>query len=295
MEFLTYRHVVNLGDLISVLPGIKHLYEETGKKAIIYQQLNRPGEYYPGAYHPTQNNGQLVCFNQEMFDMMRPLLLTQEYIENFLVYNGETVDYDLDVVRLQMYCGAPNYPLHKWLWMVYPEMTCDLSERWIELPLIGLDLGALPISNWEDIKKIMDQTGVMFYRPKQKKILINFTERYRNYNINYFFLKEYEKQLQFIGTEKEYDIFKNQWRLNLDYLKVNNFTELVFHLQECDFFLGCQSFCWHLAEAMKIPRLLELSPYVQNCTSFGENGFEFYHQIPLEKLFKQLYNDGSSK
>lgn len=280
MEPLTYRHVVNLGDLISALPGIKRLYDLTGRKAIIYQQLNRPGQYYPGAEHPTKgDNGEMVCMNQPMFDMLKPLLLAQEYIEDFRVYQGEQVDYDLDVVRQQIYCGAPHFPLHKWTWMAYPEMACDLSEDWIVLPPFFSESDLLPVMSHEEIRK-MPQT-----------ILVNFTERYRNYNINYFFLKQHEASLKFIGTEKEHEIFCNQWGLTIEYVKVHDFLQLARLIRSCDFFMGNQSFAWHLAQAMHVRRILELYPFAQNCTNFGSGGFEFYHQPQLEYYVEKLFNE----
>lgn len=297
MEFLTYRHSVNMGDLISALAGIRHLWVTTGKRAIIYQQLNRPGEYYEGAQHPTKDNdGQQVCFNEQMFEMISPLLLTQDYIEDFRVWNGEKVDYDLDVVRLQVYCGAPNYALHKWTWMAYPEMTCDLSGPWIEIPFIHIDYsGVTKTTSWAELKRTMEQTGVLYYTPqREKQIIINFTERYRNHNVNYFFLREYQKHIIFVGTHKEHQVFSKKWGLDIKYWPVCNFFDLASLISQADFFLGNQSFCWHLAEAIKKPRILELDTVFQNCTSFGSDGYESYHQHGIEYYFNKLFNDGNN-
>ena len=289
MEFLNYRHVVNMGDLISALPGIRHLHRITGKKAIIYQQLNRPGEYYIGAEHPTKDgNGNMVCFNQLCFDQMRPLLLAQDYIEDFRVYNGEKVDYDLDVVRQQTYCGAPHFPLHKWTWMAYPEMACDLSEDWLEVSDSAtaavskkIEMGGMrPINEW-------DLTFSM-----EGKIILNFTDRYRNFNLNYFFLQKYESFLIFAGMPQERDKFCDQWGLkNVPHLQNKNILELAQAIKSCRFFLGNQSLCWHLAQAMHVPRILELYPFAQNCTNFGANGYEYYHQHQVEFFFEKLFNE----
>jgi len=284
MEYLSYRHVINLGDLISTLPGIKHLWKLTGKKAIVYQQLNRPGEYFEGAKHPTVNEkGEMVCFSQQTFDMMRPLLLEQEYIEDFRIYKGEAVDYDLDVVRLQTYCGAPNFPLHKWLWMAYPEMNCDLSESWISTN--SLSNCIFMNTKYKEARWWQAGKGEMHNR-----IIINFTDRYRNHNINYFLLKKYESDIVFAGTEAEYNSFCDNWGLNINRLIVTDFKELADAIKGCRFFLGNQSFCWHLAQAMHVPRILELYPYAQNCTNFGANGYEAYHQHGIEYFVNKLYN-----
>lgn len=285
MEFLTYRHVVNMGDLISSLAGIRHLWKTTGKKAIIYQQLNRPGEYYEGAIHPTKDgSNNPVCFNDDMFSMMRPLLLAQEYIEDFRIWAGEKVDYDLDVVRLQYFCGAPHYPLHKWTWMAYPELACSLSVDWIN-------------AHPADCIDLLTEKGERYWWQAakgegHKRIIINFTDRYRNYNINYFFLKNYSvDNIVFAGTESEYKKFCNQWGLNIKRLLVTDFEELASALKGSRFVLGNQSFVWHLAQAMYVPRVLELDPCFQNCTSFGTNGYEAYHQHAIEYYVNKLYNE----
>jgi hypothetical protein len=253
-----------MGDLISSLAGVRHLYKTTGKKAIVYQQLNRAGEYFLNATHPTKGpNGEMVCFNGEMYDMMLPLMLMQDYIQDFEVYEGEEVDYDLDVVRQQIFCGAPHYPLQKWTWQAYPEMECDLSESWIQ---------AETIDRFKDV------------------IVCNFTERYRNHNINYYFLNKYQTKLVFTGTEDEHRIFCDKWNLTIPLIRVKNFLELAEIIKSCKFFFGNQSFNWHLAQAMHVPRILELFPYAQNCTNFGANGYEFYNQNGLVYHFEKLFN-----
>jgi len=52
--------------------------------------------------------------------------------------------------------------------------------------------------------------------------------------------------------------------------------------------LGNQSFCYQLAESMKIPRLLELSPVLPNVIPNGKDGYDFYHQQALEYYLEKL-------
>jgi hypothetical protein len=70
--------------------------------------------------------------------------------------------------------------------------------------------------------------------------------------------------------------------------KFNNFKELAVYLKSCKFFLGNQSFCYQLAESMKIPRLLELSPVLPNVIPNGKDGYDFYHQQALEYYLEKL-------
>jgi hypothetical protein len=91
------------------------------------------------------------------------------------------------------------------------------------------------------------------------KVIINFTERYRNTMIDYNFLKHYAPDLIFAGTEREHWLFCNQWGLgSVPRLVVKDFLELAYAIKNCRFLLGNQSMNWNLAEAMKTPRLLEI-------------------------------------
>jgi len=87
MNFTPYLHNCNTGDLTGALAGIRQIYLNDGKKAVIYQQLDVPGEYYAGAIHSVKDEkGVQVTMNRKMFDMMRPLLLAQDYVEDFQIY-----------------------------------------------------------------------------------------------------------------------------------------------------------------------------------------------------------------
>jgi len=124
-----------------------------------------------------------------------------------------------------------------------------------------------------------------------KQIVLNFTERYRNHSINYFFLKKYQDNLIFAGTKKEHESFCINWELEMPRLEIKNFLDLAYVIRDCKFFLGCQSFCWNLAEAMKTPRILEICQYAPNCQPFiGEDSYGFLHQVGVEYYVEKLMN-----
>jgi hypothetical protein len=280
---IKFVHKVNSGDLISSLPGIKKVCDDRGEKAIIYQMLNRPGEYFIGAKHPVvDESGAMVCFNAEMHRMMKPLLEAQDYIESFEIYEGQQVDYDLDVIRQDVYCGAPHFPLQKWTWMAYPEMTCDLSKSWID------------VHSRDCIVSIRQNGQPSWYQgargSNHNAVILNFTERYRNYNVNYHFLRNHEKDLVFAGVKQEHELFCSQWKLDIPLLLVDDFEHLASAIKGARFFMGNQSMCWHIAQAMHVPRILELYPHVQNCTNFGVNGYEFYNTKAAQYHFEKLFN-----
>lgn len=263
-----YKTSSPAGDLISFLAGVKKIWEDSGKKGIIYQRIDMQGIGYDGSIHPFKNEeGEPVCMSEYMFDMISPLVKSQPYIEDFLPYAGEIVDVDFDLIRLERYTNQPKGSLNRWFNYVFPQMASDLSKAWVELP--------------ETIK---------FTQPSDK-IIINFTQRYRNYLINYYFLKDYQEHLVFAGLQKERDIFCKTWNLDIPLLEPDNFYQLAQNIKNCRFFMGNQSFCYQIAEAVKVPRILEIFTLMPNVIPVGDKAYDFYHQGSLDFYFKKLYDD----
>jgi len=71
--------------------------------------------------------------------------------------------------------GMPALSINRWYFYVFPDMACDLSEVWIDVPDSEIDLA-------------------------RGKILVTRSERYRNDRIDYSFLKPYEDEIMFCGT-----------------------------------------------------------------------------------------------
>jgi hypothetical protein len=278
---ITYLHSCNAGDLIGALAGVREIYRKFGKKAIIYQELDVPGHYMPGLVHSVKDDqGTQVTMNKKMFDMAKPLLLAQEYVEDFLVYNGEKIEVDLNVIRESIlsvegkpsyikapekFANIPNGALPGWPMLAFPPMACDISQPWIDTPGLTVNF--------------------------QSYILINRTERYLNKLMNYSFLKKYEKELLFTGTEREHFLFCKEFDLNFPRLGVDNFLELAEIMKMSLFFLGNQSFPWNLANAMGVPRIVEMFSQAPNCQPFvGKDNYGSYRPDHIEYYFDYLYN-----
>lgn len=256
-------HKVNARDLISAMAGMLGLYKKYGKKIDVYQQLNVKGDYYAGATHPIQDSdGNLVCMNEKIYGMMQPLLLTQNYINDVKIWEGEKVDVDLDVIRNGLFVNMPHGMIQSWIMLAFPDMAFDLSQQWI---FVDAD------------------------RTYKDYVILNFTERYRNNHIGYFFLNKYKDRLIFAGTQKEYLLFCNQWKLDIPKLEINDFYQYARYIKGCKFYMGNQSMGWNLANALMHPRLLEMCHYAPNCQPFvGEKNFGYYHQTAVEYYFKEL-------
>lgn len=278
-QTITYFHAVNSGDMIAAMAGIKSIYQKSGKKAIIYQRLGRPGEYYNGATHPVKEDELMVTMNENQFNMLKPLVCSQEYIEDFLIFKGEKAHVNLDKIRSECFVGLPFGHISSWLMFAFPDMCYDLSTSWLHI---------------NDVSEcfVKDKEGNISTESINDKVIINFTDRYRNHNMHYFCLKKYENNLIFAGTEDEWLRFSKQWDLNIPRLMVNDFLELAIAIKSCLFFLGNQSMCWNIANSMMHPRLLEVSLMAPNCPPFIGNWNKGYlFQDALEYYFQEMFEN----
>jgi hypothetical protein len=262
-EFVTYKTSSPAGDLISFLAGMQQIWMDLGKKAVIYQRLGMVGMGHAGSVHPFENEEkEPVCMNQYMFDMLRPLIISQPYVHSYEVFKGEDVQIDLDKIRMEQFTNQPLGSLNRWPAYAFPEMACDLSQKWVHIP-----------------ERLSTSPA---------KIIINFTQRYRNHFVHYFFLKQYQEDLVFAGLQKERDAFCKTWDLDIPLLQVDNFYELAREIKFCKFFAGNQSFCFQLAESLKVPRILETFQLMPNVIPIGERAYDFYHQQAAEYYFNKL-------
>lgn len=269
----TFKHMANLGDVYASLAAAKSFWEITGRRIIYYQMCDVQGAYYQGATHPTLDaQGNMVTMNDKMFEMIKPLVEAQPYIKSFERFNGQTITVDLDVIRGKTNVNMPHGMLAAWPFYAFPDLGRDLSKPWIELP------------NNKTPKHIKEQVD--------GKIIINFTDRYRNQLISYHFLQNYAPELIFAGTESEHWKFCQKFGLNIPLLKIDNFLELAYAAKACRFVMANQSQLWNLCEAMKTPRLLEACMYADNCHAWiGENSNGYFYQTGAEYYFRKMHRE----
>jgi hypothetical protein len=271
-KITTYFHAVNCGDLVAAMAGFKEVYKKTGNKAVVYQQLNRAGNYYPGAVHPVRDEaGEMVTMNELMFDMVRPLIMSQEYIEDFKVWTGEKTIVNLDRIHGEVFINMPHGSINRWLFYAFPDMAADLSKAWIEIA-----------------PTVCSPKAHMAQDEVRGKILINRTHRYHNAKITYHFLRPMEDKCVFAGTQGEYKDFCKEWKLEMPRLDIDNFLELTQAMSACKLFLGNQSMCWNIAEAIKIPRVLEICPFAENCIPTGPDGYDCYYNGAMEYYVEEI-------
>ena len=88
---LNLLHSGHAADVVNVLPVIKELSKN--HECNLYIQINKPLKYYHK--HPAGN----VFINTKIYNMLRPLLSSQKYINKVEKFNNQSIDIDFDIYR----------------------------------------------------------------------------------------------------------------------------------------------------------------------------------------------------
>ncbi len=259
-----FLHNGTIGDVIACVPGLNEVYRKNGKKVTLLLVNGQTPTYYPGAVHPTRDeNGNMVMLNREMINKLIPLLKYQKCFKDVREWQGEPIHIDLNKIR-ETNVGMPNFCLSRWYFYVWPAMACDLTKKWLQVPSTKKDLA-------------------------KGKIIISRTERYTNPNISYSFLKKYEHDLLFIGTELEHTIFTARFGLKFPRLVVSNFLELAQAIKQSRFHLSNQTMAFQISQGIKHPRIVELCVYAPNVLVIGADAYDFMAQASVEGYVDELY------
>jgi len=241
----------HIGDLIYSLSATKKASELHGEKIDFHIGFREPNGV-PG--HP----GGGYCMNLNSYEYIKPLIEFQPYIQSVQMNAHTDIVYDFDKFRrhgLNLSAGD----LRRNQFLVYPELMCDLHEPCIE--------ATEPIPYFAD------------------KILLNFSSRYRNYDINYFPLKEHK--CVFFGYESEYIEFTDRWQLDCELLKCQDALMLATIIGSSKAFIGNQSSTYAIAEQMKVKRLLEVCVQSPNVIPVN-NGFDYVTNQAFNHLLTTL-------
>jgi hypothetical protein len=256
---ITFKHSGNCGDIIYSLSSIKALCIDKATKAILYIHLDQPSTY-TSEQHPVGN----VMMNKYMYEMVKPLLEAQPYIERVVpMTDSDAFDYDLDLFRrdyLNLSCGN----IAQWIGNTYPELRPNLYER---------SLFVDPIPN--------------------DYIIVNRTHRYNNLYINYMSLSNYEN-VYFVGTETEYKSMHIH-NEGLKHLQCKDFLELARYIAGCRLFIGNQSMAFAIAEQLKSKRILEQHYHCPNVIPQGGEYWVFHTDEQFKKSLSHALNKNSNQ
>lgn len=250
---LTFKHSGNLGDVVYSLPTVRALlarHDLDGAGFYLNPGVPSP---YPCGPHPLGNVRLDAGYASDLF----PLLRAQPWITEAGLWDGSPVSYDLDRFR------ETGYPFSRG----------DIARYYCHAFPVSPNLS----DPWLDVDPAPDFAGA---------ILVNRTQRYRNPAINYRFLSN-RADVVFVGLPQEHAEFSREAK-HIRHEVAPDFLTLARWLKGCRLFVGNQSFAFALAEALKIPRILEIFPTAPNVIPHGPNGWDAYSQPLLEEIFALL-------
>ncbi len=248
-QSLNFIHSGHSGDVVYSLPVIKELSKNHECNLFIQVNKKMPLAYYK---HPAGK----VYINDKILSLLLPLLKSQKFLKKADKYNGEKIDINLDLFRelpVNMHYNIPRWFFH------IVGIQVDLANPYLD------------IGEHEKLKN---------------KIIIHRTFRYRNQFINYKFLKNYS-EIYFIGLDFEFDDLKKDIP-NLQMYECKDYLDMAKIIKSSKFFIGNQSIAYSIAEALKVPRILEGCPYFPVVQPIGKDSFDFYYQPHFEKWCKYL-------
>jgi hypothetical protein len=250
---LTFKHSGTAGDIIYSLPTIKALSH--GRPVKLFLNPYRPDSHI-------ENPLGKLGLNVGMARLLIPLLEHQPWLASVQIYNGEPVDYDLDLFRKIPSIRTGQGSIAHWYFWMLP-VSADLSKAWLEA-------GDPPLA-------------------PSRKIVVARSPRYRNLNLDYAFLSKFG-EIDFIGTPAEFEEMKLVLP-ELRHVECKDFLEVARVIQAAHCFIGNQSFPFALAEALKVPRILEVCPRMPDVIPTGGNFGVAYFQPNFERLAEFLWEN----
>lgn len=256
MKYIKISHSGNAGDLIYSLSSMHYLWTMHNQEIDLYLRVGVPSTF-TSANHPVGN----VMLNDTMFEMLKPLLLSQSYIHDVIRVEGKEeieVDFDFDKFRENpKNLSAGDIKL--WYSLVYPEL--------------------MPSTTY----KVLDATP----SEQGEYIVINRSTRYNNPLIDYTLLEQLNKPLYFVGVEDEFKIM-SAIIPNLIYKQVGDFLELADLICGAYLFVGNQSMPFAIAEQLKTPRILEQYFAAPNVIPQGGRWHTFQTNAQFKNIIENL-------
>ena len=135
---------------------------------------------------------------------------------------------------------------------------------------------------WIILPEKINQSGYDHFR---NKIVIFRSQRYNNNRMSYSYLKKFSEHLVFIGFENEYVQFRNRFDIHAEFVKQKHFIDVACILNNCRFCIGNQTFFFALADALKVPRMLEQYKNLPDVIPHGKLAMEYVDNDTFENLF----------
>ena len=173
--------------------------------------------------------------------LISPLLEAQDYIKAVLPWNGEEIDYDASMFR------DGGHP--------FGQTLAHLQAQWLGL---SPDLQ----TPWLDVSAAGNYRG---------KIIINRSPRYHNMLFPWGALVEsFGKHVLFVGHQHEHHMFCSDFGA-VEYLPTETLLQAARVIAASELFIGNQSSCYAIAEALKHNSIQETDLVTPDCIYPREN------------------------
>lgn len=226
---LTFKHSGDIGDLFFCLATMKAL-----GGGILYlncqpypwRELQKRGSIEAQPIQDTKYDGSRTGFTEKQIQDLLSLLVLQDYIYDVKIWDGESIDYNLDEWRLihgwDYYCNSIVETSAKAF-----DVSIDFCQPWIQID-----------------------------KPLRPQItLLTRTGRYipKFYNLNW---RKYLKGAFFVGLDSEYNQFVESVGY-CDRMEVCDFYEIARCISGSQQVVGGQGAIWSLAAAMGVTSIQE--------------------------------------
>ncbi len=182
-----------------------------------------------------------------------PLLRLLDYIEDIQLHQSEPVDLDFTGFRKSLRPGERNLAETQLEFAGFPISLA--SEAWIDPHCLGGAVEHLPI-------------------------IVHWTDRYRNPIFPWReFVTRFGRRAYFLGLSTEYSAFVEQYG-SIWHRPTTDLLEMARLIASGGLFVGNQSVGYALAEAMKLPAVLEAYPPFLDCRFHREDVHEVLREPP---------------
>jgi hypothetical protein len=219
-------------------------------------------------------------FGKRFYEYLARLLTLQPYLSEVSAGNP-CLNYEKHLAGEGMfieYEGVNYYNLDMYRWKEYEMRKKEISYH---LAQIHLDIFGLSFD--------LSQPWLFNVSPLHAAdIVVNRTKRYHDKEeVDWSLLKPYQERTVWIGKRKEYWRFVEVSGLQLTPYICGDLLDVAQAIKGSKLFIGNQSACFAVAEAMKVPRVLEVCYNKDNCRPNSDNGYTFLSKDLIERYLNE--------
>jgi len=231
----SFSHSGNLGDVIWSLPTVKHF--GGGDFYIILNGVSAAiRKYNNGPVFPEYENR----LSEKDYSLLAPLLEAQPYINKVAVYNGEKIDYDLDLFR-----GT-----------VGEEFKTNFIETYAQTFNLPYD----PATSFAPWLAVTPNRVAKFVVARTARYHSNRTTTIPTW-ITVMCENKVTSDSVFIGMPDEHAAFQDLFNVSIPYYKCKDFLDMAEVIAGADGFMSNQTFAYSIARGLGKQTVLETLSY----------------------------------